>query len=108
MTSARIQAFCEKLNISIGCFDGTRRNHRCISQRKRSLFIYNIHFCLTWKSTGLSFNQAKEDLKTNFKIFDDVISDKQFKILLYLNMILKKVQSPLTKIVCKIWRPTKR
>ena len=78
MTSARIHAFCKKLNIGIGCFDGTRINPRCISQRKRSLFIYNNHFCLTWRSTGVSFNQAKEDFKRNFKIFDNVLSDKQF------------------------------
>ena len=33
MTSARIQAFCRKYNINIGCFDGTRINPRNLTQR---------------------------------------------------------------------------
>ena len=46
MTSARIQPFCKKYNINIGCFDGARINPRNITQRDTSLFIYNNHFCL--------------------------------------------------------------
>ena len=52
MTSARVQPFCNKYNINIGCFDGTRINPRNLTQRDTSLFIYNIHFCLIWKSNG--------------------------------------------------------
>ena len=33
MTSARIQPFCKKYNINIGCFDGTRINPRNLTQR---------------------------------------------------------------------------
>ena len=58
MTSARIQPFCGKYNIDIGCFDGTRINPRNLAQRNTSLFIYNNHFCLIWKSNGISFNQV--------------------------------------------------
>ena len=43
MTSARIQPFCKKYNINIGCFDGTRINPRNLTQRNTSLFIYNNH-----------------------------------------------------------------
>ena len=46
MTSARIQPFCKKYNINIGCFDGHRINLRNLTQRNTSLFIYNNHF---WK-----------------------------------------------------------
>ena len=46
MTSARIQPFCKKYNINIGCFDGTRINPRNLTQRNTSFFIYNNHFCL--------------------------------------------------------------
>ena len=56
MTSARIQPFCRKYNITIGCFDGTRINPRNITQRDTSLFIHNNHFCLIWKPNGISFN----------------------------------------------------
>ena len=44
MTSARLQPFCEKCNINIGCLDGKRINSRTITQRNRALKIQNIHF----------------------------------------------------------------
>ena len=80
MTSARIQPFCRKYNINIGCFDGTRKNPRNNTQRNTSFFIYNNHFCLIWKSHGISFDKAKKELKDNFKVVDNVISDKHVKI----------------------------
>ena len=60
MTSARMQPFIKKYDINIGCFDGTRTNLRNTTQRNTSLFIYNNHFCLIWKSDGVSFNQVIE------------------------------------------------
>ena len=79
MTSARIQPFCRKYNINIGCFDGTRRNPRNITQRNISLFIYNNNFCLIWKSDAISFDKAIKELKDNFKVVYNVISDKHVK-----------------------------
>ena len=58
LTCARIQPFCRKYNINIGCFDGTRRNPRNITQRNISLFIIYNHFCLIWKSNVNSFDKA--------------------------------------------------
>ena len=49
MISARIQPFCRKHNIVIGCFDGTRISPRKNTQKETFLFIYNNHFCLIWK-----------------------------------------------------------
>ena len=78
--SARIQPFCRKHNINIGCFDGTRLNPRNVTPWNTSLFIYNNRFCLIWKSNGNSFNQVIEDeLEPNFKVVDNVISDKHVK-----------------------------
>ena len=100
MTSARIQPFCRKYNINIGCFDGTRINPRNITQRNTSLFIYYNHFCLIWKSDGVSSNQVIEhELKPNFKIVDNVISDKHVKSFIKYEYNPKKVKSPLTNIV---------
>ena len=99
MTSARIQPFCEKYNINIGCFDGTRLNPRNLIQRDISLFIYNNHFCLIWKSNGISFNQAIRELKANFKVVDNVVSDKHVKGFIKFEYNPKKVKSPLTNIV---------
>ena len=80
MTSARIQPFCRKYNLNIGCFDGTRINPRNLTQRNTSLFIYNNHFCLIWKSDGVSLNQVIEnELKPNFRVVDNVVCDKHVK-----------------------------
>ena len=100
MTSARIQPFCRKYNINIGCFDGTRINPRNITQRNTALKIHNNHFCLIWKSDKVSFNQVIEDeLKPNFKVIDNVVSDKHVKSFIKYEYNPKKVKSPLTNII---------
>ena len=100
MTSARVGSFCRKYNINIGCFDGTRINPRNITQRDAFLFIYNNHLCLVWKSNGISFDQVTEnELKPNFKLVDNVISDKHVKSFLKYEYNPKKVISPSTNIV---------
>ena len=70
-----------------------------MTQRTISLFIYINHFCLIWKSNGISFNQAIEDLKLNFKFVDIVLSDKHVKRFVKYEYDPKKVQSPLTNIL---------
>ena len=57
MTSARVQPFCRKYNINIGCFDGKTINPRNITQRDTALKIHNNHFCLVWKLDGISFDR---------------------------------------------------
>ena len=80
MTSARIQPFCRNYNINIGCFDGTRINPRSLTQRDTAIKIHNNHFCLIWNSIGISFNRVLEDeLKPNFKVVDNIMSDKLVK-----------------------------
>ena len=99
MTSNRIQPFCRKYTIKTGCFDGTRRNPRNITQRNTSLFIHNKHFCLIWKTIGFSFSQAIEELKNNFKVVDNIISDKHDKSFIKYEYKPNTVKSPLTNIV---------
>ena len=48
---------------------------RNITERNISLFISCNHFCLIWKSNGITFNQAIEEEKLNFGVVDNVISD---------------------------------
>ena len=79
MASARIQPFCRKYNINIGCFDGTRINPRNITHRNTAVKIHENHFCLIWKSNGVSFDKAIKELKDNFKVVDKVVSDKHVK-----------------------------
>ena len=100
MTCARVQPFCKNYSINIGCFDGTRINPRNITQRNTALKIHNNHFCLIWKSDNVSFNQVIEnELKPNFKVVDNVISDKHVKGFIKYEYNPKKVKSPLTNIV---------
>ena len=61
LNSARIQPFCKKYEINIGCFDGKRVNPQKITQRNTSLFIHNNSFCFIGKSNSISFIQAKKD-----------------------------------------------
>ena len=64
------------------------------------MFIYNKHFCLIWKSDGVSFNQVIEhELKPNFRVVDNVIADKHVKSFIKYEYNPKKVKSPLTNIV---------
>ena len=80
MTSARIQPFGRNYKINIGCFNGKEIWPRTVTQRRIALKIHNNHFCLIWKSNGISFNQVIEDeLKLNFKVVANVICDKHVK-----------------------------
>ena len=99
MTSARIQPFCKKHNINIGCYDGFRVCPRNITQRNIALKIHNNHFCLIWKSNGVSFEKAIKELKDNFGVVDNVISDKHVKSFNKYEYKPKTVQSQLTNMI---------
>ena len=73
MTSAAIQPFCKKHSTNTGCYDGFRVCPRKITKRNMALYMYKDHFCLIWKSNGISFNKAIEELKLNFKVVENLI-----------------------------------
>ena len=99
ITSARVQLFCGKHNINIGCYDGFRVCPRNITQRNIALKIHNNHFCLIWKSYNVSFDRAIRELKDNFKVVDNVISDKHVKSYIKYEYKPKKNQSQLTNMI---------
>ena len=99
MTSARVQPFCRKHNVNIGCYDGFRVCPRNITERNTVLKIHNNHFCLIWKSDGVSFVEGMKELKDNFKVVDNVISDKHVKSYIKYEYKPKKVQSQLTNMI---------
>ena len=99
MTAARIQPFCKKHNINIGCYDGYRVCPRNITQRNIALKIQNNHFCLIWKSYNVSFHRAIRELKDNFKVVDNVISDKHVKSYNKYEYKPKNVQSQITNMI---------
>ena len=99
MTKARIQPFCRANNINLVYFDGERVFHRSITDRNNALYLHNNHFCLIWKSAGVSFNQAIQELKDNFKIADKFITEENVKS--HFQYIYKpnKMESHLTNFI---------
>ena len=76
MTKARIQPFCRAINISLEYYDGDRVFPRSVTNRDSALFSYNNHFCVIWKSEGISFKKAIEELKDNFLMVDIYITEE--------------------------------
>ena len=99
MTKAGIQPYCNANNIDLGFFEGTRVFARSVTDRNDALFLYNSHFCSIWKSENVSFNQAIKELKDNFKIIDNFITDENVKSHFEYIYLLKKIESHLTKFI---------
>ena len=63
------------------------------------MYLYNNRFCLIWKSQGVSFNQAIQELKNSFKIVDNYITEENVNSLFKNEFIPKKVDSRLTNFI---------
>ena len=100
MTKARVQPFCRANNINLGYFDGERVFPRSVREKNIALFFFNNHFCLIWKSEGVSFTQAIKDLKDNVKIVNNYITDENVFSHFKYEFIPKKIDSHLTKFYC--------
>ena len=96
MTTARNQPFCRANNINLGYFDGTRVFPGSVTQKNKALFLYNNHFCLVWKSEGVSFNQAIKELRDNFKIVQNYFTEENVHSNFKYEFIPKKIDSHLT------------
>ena len=96
MTKARIQPFCRAYNINLGYYDGERIYPRSVTDRKNALFLYKNHFCLLWKSEGVSSNQAIKELKDDFKIVDNFTTEENVNSHFKYEFIPKEIESHLT------------
>ena len=76
---ARIQPCFRKLGINLGYYDGKEIWPRNITERNIALKLHNNHFCLICKPEGVSFNQAVKELKDNFKMVDNYITNDNVK-----------------------------
>ena len=63
------------------------------------MFLYNNHFLLIWKSEGISFNQVNKELKDNFKIVDNYITEEIVKSHFEYKCKPKKIESHLTNFL---------
>ena len=52
-----------------------------------------------WKSQGVSFNQAVKELRDNFKIVDDYITEENITSHFKYQFIPKKIDSHLTNFI---------
>ena len=96
LTMARIQPFCGANNINLGYYNNDRVFPRTVTNRDSALHLCNNHFCSIWKSQGVSFNQAIQELKNNFKIVDNYITDENVNSHFKYEFTPKKIESHLT------------
>ena len=99
MTKARIQPFCRANNINLGYYNDDRVFPRTVTNRDSAFYLYNNHFCLIWKSQDVSFNQAIRELKDNFKIVDNYITEENANSHFKYEFIPKKIESHLTNFI---------
>ena len=78
ITKTGIQSFYRAKNINLGYYDVGGVFPRTVTDGNNAFFT-TINFCLRWKSEGVSFNQANQDLKNNFKIVDDCVTEENVK-----------------------------
>ena len=76
MTISRIQPFCRANGINLEFYNNDRVFPRTVTNRDSALYLYNNHFRLIWKSQGVSFIQAINELKNNFKIVDNFVTEE--------------------------------
>ena len=79
MSKARIEPFCRANNINLGYYNDDRVFPRSVTNRDSAPYLYNNHFCVIWKSEGVSFNQAIQELEDNFKIVENFITEENVK-----------------------------
>ena len=99
MTMVRIQPFCRANNINFGYYNNDRVFPRTVTNRDSALYLYNNHFCLIWKSQGVSFNEAIQELKDNFKIVDNYITAENVNSHFKYEFTPKKIESHLTNFI---------
>ena len=61
--------------------------------------MHNNHFCLIWKSDGISFIQSKRKIKDNFKVVESVICDDHVKSFVKYAYKPKNVQPQITNMI---------
>ena len=99
MTKARIQPFCRANDNNLGYWDGERVFPRSVTNRDNALFLFNNHFCLIWKSENVSFKDAIKELKDNFEIVDNYITEENVNSHFKYEFIPKKIESHLTNFI---------
>ena len=96
MTMARIQPCLRKFGINLGYCNGDRVFPRTVTNRDSALYLHINHFCLIWQTENVSFNQAINELKANFKIVNNYITEENVNSHFKYEFIPKTIESHLT------------
>ena len=99
MTKARIQPFCRANSINLGYYNDERVFPTTVTNRHSALYLYNNHFCLIWRSQGRNFKHAIQELKDNFKIVDNYITEEHVNAHFKYEFTPKKIESHLTNFI---------
>ena len=99
MTKTRIQPLCRANNFNLVYYDGERVFPRSVNDWNIALCFYNNHFCLIWKSKGVSFIQAVKEVKGIFKIVDNYTTEENVKSQFKHEFAPKKIESHLTNFI---------
>ena len=65
---------------------------KSVTNRDKALFLFNKLFSLIWKSQIVSVNQAIIELKNNFKIVDNYITEENVHSHFKNDFIPKKIE----------------
>ena len=81
MTSAKIQPFCKKHNISLGVYIPKQQEilPRSVTERRICLFIHKNHFCVFWKTVKTNFTDAIKELEKKFEYQPNHVTDNILK-----------------------------
>ena len=63
------------------------------------MYLYNIHFCSIWISQSVSFIQDIQELKNNFRIVDNYITEENVKSHFKNEFTPKTIESHLTNFI---------
>ena len=63
------------------------------------MFLHDNHFCVIWKSGSVSFKQAIKELKDNFKIVDNYITEENVNSQFKNEFLPKQIESHLTNFI---------
>ena len=99
MTKARIQPFCRANNNNLGYCNDDRVFPRTVTNRDSALYLFSNHFCLIWKSEGKNFKDAIQEIKDNFKIVDNYITEENVNSHFKYEFIPKTIDSHLTNFI---------
>ena len=99
MTKGRIQPFCRANNNNLGYYNEDRVFLRSVTNRDGALFLFNNQFCVIWKSEGVGFKQTFKELKDNFKIVDNCITEENVKCHFEYIYKQKKIEPHLTNFI---------